>query len=316
MQILGIDVGKDHLHCELLSEEKSARHAFPNSVRGFEQLTSWLNNRKARRVHACMEATGGFSDELAYYLFDRGHVVSIVNPVQIHAFGNSELSRTKTDKADAALIARFCRAMKPAPWDPPSPQERRLQRLIRRRRALVETRVQEVNRLAAPGHEDVHESLEASVAFLNNQIARLEQQIDDTIDGDEDLRAKRDLLQSIPGIGPTTSATLLAEVPHLDAFTSHKKLAAFAGVCPHERSSGTSRFGARLTPTGNRAIRSVLYFAAVSALRCNPVVRAFGQRLKERGRLPKQIIVAAMRKLLVLVHGVLKTRQPFDPAWA
>lgn len=315
MTVLGIDVGKDYLDCELLGDKKATRKV-PNSMRGFEQIVSWLRNRKVENVHVCMEATGGFSDELAFYLHEHGHVVSIVNPMQIRAFGQSELARAKTDKADAGLIARFCQAMHPAPWEPPSPAERRLRQLVRRRRSLVEMRTQEENRLESPGMQTVRESIVGMLGTLDEQITEIEEQIKATIADDDDLKGKRDLIQSITGIGPTTSATILGETPHIERFQSSKALAAFAGLCPQIRQSGKSSFRSGTTPIGNRAIRRVLYMAALSALRTNPVIRAFGSRLRERGKRPKEVIVAAMRKLLVLVYGVLKTGRPFDPNWA
>jgi transposase len=315
MSVLGIDVGKEFLDCELV-DEKPARKRVPNTVRGFEQLVTWLRHRNARKVHACMEATGGWSEELAFFLHERGHVVSIVNPMQIRAFGQSELSRTKTDRADAALIARFCQAMQPAAWAPPTPAERRLRQLVRRRRAVVEMRVQELNRLEAPGNESVVKSIRKLIAALDEDIAELDADIKRTIDGDDDLKGKRDLIESIKGIGPATSATLLAEAPHIEKFESSKALAAFAGVCPQLKHSGKSTTSSRTTKIGNRAIRKVLYMAALSAIRRNPIIKAFADRLRERGKRPMEILVAAMRKLLVLVFGVLKTGQPFDPQWA
>lgn len=315
MTVLGIDVGKNEFVCELLGSDQRASKKFNNTARGFEQLAAWLRNRGARKVHACLEATGGWSEDIAAYLQDRGHVVSIVNPLQIKAFGQSELSRTKTDKADAALIARFCLAMKPAPWEPPTPHEQRLRQLVRRRRALVETRTQEHNRLGAPGMESVQTSIAASIAFLDTEIASLDKQIKDTIEGDDDLRGKRNLIESIDGVGPGTSSTLLAETPHINAFPTAKALAAFAGVCPQERRSGTSVSSSHVTRIGNRDIRRVLYMAALAAMRCNPLIQTFAQRLRERGKRPMQIIVAVMHKLVILIFGVLKTRQPFDPAW-
>jgi transposase len=316
MTVLGIDVGKDFIDCELLADNKRATKKVTNSLRGFEQVATWLRNRKVAKVHACMEATGGLGDELAFFLNEHGHVVSIVNPMQIRAFGQSELSRTKTDKADAALIARFCEAMHPAAWEPPKPAERRLRQLVRRRRSLVEMRTQEENRLEAPGTENVRDSILGVMDVLDEQIREIEAQIKATIDNDDALKGKRDLIESIGGIGPITSATILGETPHIENFQSSKALAAFAGVCPQLRQSGRSVSSSRTTKIGNRAIRQVLYMAAISALRTNPVVRAFGNRLRERGKRPMEVIVAAMRKLLVLVFGVLKTRRPFDPNWA
>jgi transposase len=315
MDILGIDVGKEYIDCELLGEKRATRRVH-NTVRGFEQLVAWLGNRKVRKVHACMEATGGWSEELAYYLQERGHDVSIVNPVQIRAFGQSELSRTKTDRADAGLIARFCLAMKPTVWEPPTPAERRLRQLVRRRRSLVEMRTQELNRLEAPGTENVEKSIRKLIATLDEEIVELGSAIKKTIDDDDDLKGKRDLIESIDGIGPTTSATILAEAPHIDKFESAKALTAFAGVCPQLRQSGRSVSSSRTTKIGNREIRKVLYMAAMAALRSNAVIKAFADRLQERGKTKMEIIVATMRKLLVLVFGVLKTKQPFDPNWA
>lgn len=315
MEILGIDVGKEYIDCELLSDTP-ARRRIPNTVRGFEQLVSWLRNRKVRKTHACMEATGGWSEELAFFLHEHGHVVSIVNPMQIRAFGQSELSRTKTDKADAALIARFCQAMQPPAWQPPSAGERRLRQLVRRRRALIEMRTQELNRLESPGSEEVRKSILGLIGNLDEQIDDMDEQIKKTIDEDDDLRGKRDLIQSITGIGPTTSATVLGETPHIEEFRSAKALAAFAGLCPHLRQSGRSVSSSRTTPYGNRAMRQVLYMAALAAQRANPVIQAFAARLRERGRTPMQINLAVARKLLVLIYGVLKTGRPFDPQWA
>jgi transposase len=315
MTILGIDVGKEYIDCELLGE-KHARKRVHNTIHGFDQLISWLRNRKVRKVHACMEATGGWSEELAFFLQERGHVVSIVNPMQIRAFGQSELSRTKTDRADAALIARFCQAMQPVAWEAPTAAERRLRQLVRRRRALIEMRTQELNRLEAPGTENVQQSIRKLIATLDEEIDELEAQIKQTIDDDDDLKGKRDLIQSIDGIGPITSSTLLAETPHIEKFESAKALAAFAGVCPQTRESGKSTSSSRTTKIGNRAIRKVLFMAALAALRRNPVIQAFADRLRERGKRKMEIVVAAMRKLLVLVFGVLKTGKPFDPNWA
>src|ERR1700744_293741 len=113
---LGIDVGKSDFHCSLLGGDREAHNSFPNSSIGFGKLAKWLTNRNVKQLHACMESTGGWSEALALFLIDAGHAVSVVNPLTVKAFGQSELSRTKTDRADASLIARYCRAMNPMPW--------------------------------------------------------------------------------------------------------------------------------------------------------------------------------------------------------
>jgi transposase len=312
--VLGIDVGKADFHCALLIDGRSRSNSFPNSKAGFDRLAAWLQNRKVEKVHACLESTGGWSEELGTYLHERGHAVSIVNPTAIKGFGQSELSRTKTDKADAALIARYCSAMKPRLWEPPSPSQRRLQRLGRRRVALVEMRVQEDNRLQGPGVEEVRASIEATIAFLNRQIDEIEAEIAGTINQDPTLRAKREILESIPGIGERVATTLLGELPNLTEFRNGKAVAAFVGLCPREFRSGTSVAASWVSKAGNAHVRRVLYMPAIAAMRCNPVLVVFASRLRANGKRTKQIIVAVMRRLLVLAYGVLKSGRPFEPA--
>jgi transposase len=310
--VLGIDVGKFEFHCALIEGEQVRSNHFPNSAAGFERLHRWLRNRRVERVHACLESTGGWSEELAADLHAHGHVVSIVNPLAIKSFGQSELSRTKTDKADAALIARFCLAMRPTPWEPPSPVQQRLQRLARRRVALDEMRTQESNRLGAPGSSEVRRSIEATIGFLERQIAQIDEQIRSLIDNDPTLRGRRDLLASIPGIGERVAVTILGELPNITEFRSAKALAAFVGLCPREFRSGRSVSAAWLSKVGNAHVRGILFMPALAAMRCNPILRAFAERLRERGKRGKQIVVAVMRRLLVLAYGVLKTGRPFS----
>lgn len=279
------------------------------------RLRRWLDNRGVERVHACLEATGGWSEELALDLLERGHKVSLVNPLAIKAFGQSELSRTKTDKADAELIARFCAAMRPEPWSPPSPSQRRLQQLARRRMALDDMRTQEKNRLEGPGVSEIADSIETTLAFLDEQIEQIDEQMRELIEGDPSLKGRRDLLESIPGIGERLAVTLLGEIPNIDEFRNGKALAAFVGLCPREFRSGTSVSSSWLSRRGNARVRRILYMPAI-AIRCNPLIRAFAQRLQLAGKRGKQIITAVMRRLLVLAYGVLKSQRPFDPQYA
>ena len=179
MEILGIDVGKHEMHAVLLQHDRSTSKSVPNSAAGFKQLQSWLRNRKVERVHACLEATGGWSEDLALALHEAGHVVSLVNPMRIKAFAKSEMLRTKTDRIDAALIARFCRMHAPEPWTPPAPEIRALQGLIRRYQSLVQMRTEEQNRLQAPMITSVVKtSIEATLAHLDREIERVEREID------------------------------------------------------------------------------------------------------------------------------------------
>lgn len=309
---LGIDIGKFEFHCALLVGSKPHSNHFPNSAVGFERLHRWLANRHVERVHACLESTGGWSEELGTDLHAHGHIVSIVNPLAIKSFGQSELSRTKTDKADAALIARFCIAMRPTSWEPPSRLEQRLQRLARRRVALDHMRVQESNRLGAPGSNDVRQSLEATMTFLSRQIDEIDVEIRSIIDNDPTLRGKRELLTSIPGIGERLAVTMLGELPNLSEFRSAKALSAFVGLCPREFRSGRSVSASWLSKTGNAHVRAMLYMPAMAAIRSNPILKAFADRLRAAGKRNKQIIVAVMRRLLIMAYGVVKSGHPFD----
>lgn len=313
LAILGIDMGKRDFHCALSADEAVRHKAFPNSKTGFLQLHRWLHNRGIERVHACLEATGGWSEELATNLREHGHIVSLVNPMAIKAFGQSELSRTKTDKADAELIARFCAAMRPAPWDPPSPTQRQLQQLARRRMALDDMRTQEKNRLEGPGIGAVVDSIETTLDFLDEQVEEIDAQMRELIDQDPTLRGRRDLLESIPGVGERLAVTILGELPNIHEFRSGKAVAAFAGLCPHEFRSGTSVSSSWLSRRGNVHLRKILYMPAVVAMRHNPILKAFASRLRTNGKRGKQIVAAVMRRLLVLAYGVLKSGRAFDP---
>jgi len=172
-------------------------------------------------------------------------------------------------------------------------------------------RTQEHNRLEGPGIAEVRDSLEKSIAFLESQIADIDREIASVISNDPDLRNKRDLLESIPGIGERFASTLLGELPQLTEFRNGKALAAFVGLCPREFRSGSSVSTSWLSKMGNPHVRRVLYMPAISAMRCNPILKDFSARLRARGKRTKQIIAAVMRRMLVLAYGVLKSGRPF-----
>jgi transposase len=314
MDVLGIDVSKHKFQVALLREGgKVKSHTFANAQSGFSQLLEWLVKQHADGVRACMESTGGYGEALALYLHDRGHAVSIVNPSCIKAFAGSELLRTKTDSSDAALIARFCLAQSPEVWHPPSPSERLLQGLVRRRGDLLAIHAQEPMRLQAPTVTGtVRASIEQHMAFLQQEIAAVDRQIEELINDDPDLRNRRDLLLTIPGIGERTASTLLGEMPKLEQFRSGKAVAAYAGLSPRHNQSGIFIGRSRLSKVGNARVRHALFFPAMAAIRVNPTLKAFAAGLRERGKRPVVIIAAVMRRLLVIAYGVLKTRKEFD----
>jgi transposase len=267
-------------------------------------------------VHAALEATGTYSDALAHYLHDAGHLVSVLNPSRTHAYAASQLARAKTDRIDAELIARYTATQHPPVWTPAPREVRDLQALIRRLDALQGMRTQETNRLeAGPASAPVRQSIETVIATLTAELKAVQRQIRAHIDQHPGLRDQRDLLLTIPGIGPATAAMLIAELFD-KSYRSARQAAAFAGVVPRVSESGTRRARGRLVKIGPGRLRKALYFPAVTALRCNPAMRQLQIRLRAAGKPPLVIIGAAMRKLIHLAFGVLKSNRAYDSTYA
>jgi transposase len=315
---LGIDIAKLKFNVCLINLNGKLKHkVFPNNSTGFEQLKQWLSKQGVERVHACMEATGTYGGALSLFLHQAGHTVSVINPAAIKAFAQSRLSRTKTDKVDAELIARFCQVQTPPAWKPLPQEVRELQALVRRLESLIEMRVAEENRLSSGiTVAMVRRSVEDLLAHLNEQIKRTEELIRSHINNHPTLKRRSELLDSIPGIAESTAAALLAEITDIKQYKSARQVAAYAGLVPRERQSGTSMRGrTRLSKIGNARLRRVLYFPAITALRCSPFFQAWAKGLQERGKSKMSVICAVMRKLIHLAYGVLKTGKPFDPEW-
>lgn len=324
MFYLGIDVAKAKLDCSLLDPSTGKRKAksVANTHAGVIDLLAWLNKQHAdpADLHAIMEGTGVYHELAALTLHDAGVTVSIVNPAQVRDFAKGLAVRTKTDGVDSQVLARFGMLVQPLAWVPPSAEARLLQALLSRREALTQDLQRERNRLekaevaAAPAL--IHQSLHDSITFLEKQLEKLQKEIDDHIDRHPGLRDDLALLQSIPAVGPQVGRTLLA-VMHYHHFHTAEQLAAYLGLVPVERQSGTSVFGpSRLSKAGPSKIRAVLYMAAIVAKRHNPHVKALYERLQARGKPKMSALGAAMRKLVHLCFGVLKTRRPYQANYA
>ncbi len=317
--ILGIDIAKEKFDIALYKDkQRIAAGQFANSPAGFKKLRKWLNNKSTGQVWACMEATGRYGDALAMYLYQADHQVSMVNPARIKKYAESKLQRNKTDKLDAKVIADFCRTQEPSLWRPPTPEKRELQEMVRRLSALIKEQTRERNRLKSGiESEVVKSSIAANLEFLDAQIAQFEEQIQSHIDQYPDLKRDRELLTSIKGIGPKTAAIILGELPDVDNFDYSGQAVAYVGLSPQQHLSGSSvRKRSKLTKTGNQNIKTALYFPALSAIQHNPIVKALAWRLEEKDKEKMVIVGAAMRKLLQLAYGVLKSGQPFDPHYA
>ena len=309
--ILGIDIAKRKIDVALILKTAILTRAFSNSPQGFKLLNAWLKSLHLKQVHACLEATGSYGDAVAHFLHGCGHIVSIVNPFRIKGYAAAKLQRNKTDKADARLIADFCLTQNPGQWFPPSPQVIELQALTRRIEMLEEMLQMEKNRLdVAPAK--TKPSIRRIIKTLGHEIENLKSNIKDHINQHPDLKEQDELLQTIPGIGEKTSHLLLAEI-EFSRYDSARQIAAYAGVAPRKRDSGTSLNQTYLSKQGNGRIRKALYFPAITATRYNNTINQFASRLEKNGKTKMQIVCASMRKLLHIAFGVLKHKSPFNP---
>jgi transposase len=267
-----------------------------------------------------MESTGPYSEPAALALIDMGMVVSIVNPARVKGFAQSELVRNKNDKVDAALLARFGALMEPEPWTAPPRAYRELRAWVDRLQALKDIRQQESNRLEAHQAADqpaLQTHVKEHIDWLDNQIKQLEKDIDQHIDGHPELAHDAELMNSIPGLGRTTIAKVLAYAGDVRRFKSAKALAAFAGLSPRQRQSGTSVRGRTvISRSGHKTLRTALYMPGLVARRHNPILSVFGARLESAGLAKKAVIGAVMRKLLHLIYGVITSGKQFDAHFA
>lgn len=317
--VVGIDVSKLKLDIALLVNGKIRSKALENAPAGHKALLEWLEKSKASldALHVCMEATGVYYEALALALHEAGLKVSVVNPSCIKGFGQSENIRNKNDEIDAGLIARYCLRMTPSLWAPPPLEQRQLRAWSLRVQALKGIRQQEENRWEAhsvSGMEDVAAHVRTHVQWLDAEIQKLEKEIDDHIDRHPGLKRDAELISSIPGIGGTTVARILGHLGDIRRFRSAKALAAFIGVTPKQRSSGSSLKGrTMISRTGSTSLRAALFMPSLVARRHNPILRLFAERLLATGMSKKAVICAVAHKLTHQIYGVIRSGKPFDP---
>ena len=300
---VAVDVSKAML--DLASPQGAWRT--PNTPSGLASLRRRL--AKQERPWVVCEATGRHSRLLARQMHQAGIPVSIVNPRQIRDFARASGQLAKTDAIDAAVILRFAHAMQP-PQTPPVPESRqRLAEQVVRRRQLVDMLAAEKQRLSELDDPDTVASIKDHLAFLKAQIEACSTRIETLIEADRELAEKASLLRTIPGIGATTAAVLLTEMPELGE-ADKKQIAALAGVAPMNRDSGQWRGQAHIKG-GRMSVRCALYMASIVAIRFNPAIKTFYRRLRADGKPPKVAITAAMRKLLIIANTVVKQKQPW-----
>ena len=310
--VIGVDIAKDKFDVARFCEGKYRHKQFANTPPGFAAFLTWLEGFGDDPPWVCMEATGAYSIPLAEFLVERNCRVSVVNPAKIHAFAKSELSRAKTDKADAKLIARYGRVMQPDLWTPPPKATRELQALLRRVEHLLEMQQMERNCLDT-ADPLIAGSLKIVLDTLDKELDTVRKRINSHIDSDPDLKQRRDLLESIPGVGPATAAWLLTLLSPHYAFVNAKQAVAHAGLAPKLQESGKWKGTTRLSKTGDPGLRKALYMPILSAWQHNPAIRAFCERLKASGMNGKAVACAAMRKLITIAFAILKSGKPFDP---
>lgn len=309
--VLGIDVAKGKLDAALKFDGKTLERRFDNRPKGFKLLHGWLMSLRIEQAHACLEATGTYGEAVAEFLYEKGHRVSVVNPLRIKSYAKADLQRNKTDTADARTIADFCLVKDPDDWHPLPDEVKHLQALTRRIGSLGQMLASERNRLESAAAE-VRPSLKRIIRTLEKEIEQVTRLIKDHINAHPDLKQQNKLLQTIPGIGPKTARVMLGEI-EFSTFKSARSLAAHAGLTPRKDQSGTSLNRTRLSKLGNGRLRKALYFPAIVALKHNETIKEFASHLSKKGKTPMQVICAAMRKLLHIAFGVIKHNHPFNP---
>jgi transposase len=322
MYYLGIDVAKAKLDCMLLDGTSGKRKAkvVANTRAGFTQLLEWLDKQGAPAPYVVMEPTGVYHEPAALALTDAGLTLSLVNPAQLRQFAQGLGVKTKTDKADSTVLARFGQMQQPKPWQPPSRSARTLKALLARRDAVAEDLQRERNRQEAADFaqtpDEVKASITQTIVFLESELKRFEKMINDHIDSDPDLRSKKELLETIPGVGERVSTNMTALFA-ARSFERAEQVAAYLGLVPVQWESGSSVHGRpRMSKAGPAHLRKLLYMPAVTARQCNPHIRALGERLLAKGKPMMAVIGACMRKLAHLCFGVIHTGKPYEPTFA
>lgn len=300
---VGVDVSKDKL--DLARHDLAPVRTFDNTPDGVRQLVDHLRPLGAALATVAVEATGGYERPAVDALLEAGLPVAVVNPRHVRSFARGLGRQAKTDAVDARVLADFARLAAPRLAERRSKGRTELGALVTCRRQLLHVRTEQRNRRQQTASPAALKAIDAVLATLDQQVADLDEQIEALIASSEDDLGPPDrLLRSVPGVGPVLSATLLAELPELGRL-DRRRVCSLAGLAPFNDDSG--RFAGRRSIRGGRsAVRSVLYMSAVGAARCNPVIRAFADRLKSAGKAGKVVLVACMRKLLTILNAMVR----------
>lgn len=305
-KFVGIDISKDSLDLCIEPDGEILHLAYDD--KGIAQIVRRLTQIAPTLI--VMEATGGLEMRLASELAAKGLPVAVINPRQARDFAKATGQLAKTDTVDAAVLASFARAIRPAVRPLKDADTRELDDLVTRRRQLIDMRVQETLRLGTASKVQ-RKSVAAHIAWLDKRIVKFDDDLSKRLRASDAWRTKDDLLRGIPGVGAVTTLTLLAKCPELGAL-NRRQIAALVGVAPRANDSGKHR-GKRFVWGGRADVRAVLYMATVSAIRCNNDIKAFAERLKQAGKPGKVVIVACMRKLLTIMNAMVKNNAQWAP---
>jgi transposase len=304
---IGIDVSKKHLDVHVDDPKTTFRTT--NDQEGRQELLQKLPAPEACQI--ILEATGKLERPIVNDLLAAGYRVSLVNPRQVRRYAQALSILAKTDQVDARVLARFGRDTQPRILAETQEHQQELEDLVTRRRQLVEHRVAELNRSSTALPKAVRQSVQRSIGTLAKDIARMEKAILKLVSSNDDWQDRMRQLQTVPGVGPTTAFTLVADLPELGQL-GRKAIAALVGVAPYNNDSGQQR-GKRSIFGGRASVRNVLYMATHSAMKFNTDIHEFAQRLSGAGKPPKVVIVACMRRLLGILNAMVKTRTDWTP---
>jgi transposase len=303
---VGIDVSKDRL--DVAFDPEATPESFSNAPEGHAALVRRLSALPLLTV--VLEATGGYERAAVAELAAADLPVVVVNPRQVRDFARALGILAKTDRIDARVLAAFGRKVQPPRRPLPSESLQAFRELLVRRRQLLDLRGAEEHRLAQARGRKVRASIEQTITFLNKQLARIEADLDRTIQDSPAWRAAEDLLKTVKGVGPVTARTLLAELPELGT-GSRQQIAGLVGLAPLNRDSGTMR-GRRMIRGGRGSVRQALYMATLSAIRCDTPLRAHYHHLLDSGKVKKVALIACARKLLILLHAMMREQKPWS----
>lgn len=304
---VGIDVSKARLDVHWSGEDRTS--AFANDEAGIGDLLQELRAARPRLI--VLEATGGLERSLVAALLGASLAVAVVNPRQVRDFAKASGRLAKTDRLDAQVLARFAQAIEPAQRALPDETAQAFADHLARRRQLVEMLAMEKTRLKQAPNSEVRKDLKQHIAWLENRLWASEDGLRRAVETSPAWQAKRDLLSEVKGIGEVTMLTLLGGLPELGRL-DRKQIAALVGVAPLNRDSGTLR-GRRTVWGGRAAVRQVLYMATLTAVRFNPVLKAFYARLRGNGKAAKVALVACMRKLLTILNAMVRDNRRWSP---